>query len=174
MKLLSWNLNGRRLVAREQVAAVARRRPDVVAFQEVTEGTLGILRRALIERGLPFAVNSFELQESRSQLTGPRRYGAPAARRAPVAGTRVTRSRTSTGRAMTPDRFIFSLGSTRDNQTRGRLLGLNVLAVEITLFSKEPGVVQNLTTADQSAMAGQRCSLGASPARRLPIAQHYN
>jgi len=53
MKLLSWNLNGRR-AAPDQVAAVARRSPDVVAFQEVTEGTIGILRRTLIEHGLPF------------------------------------------------------------------------------------------------------------------------
>jgi hypothetical protein len=91
MKLLSWNLNGRRVAARGQVAAVARRRPDIVTFQEVTEGTIGILRRALIERGLPFAVNTFELQESRSHLVGPRRYGLLIAARVPVEPGRVER-----------------------------------------------------------------------------------
>jgi hypothetical protein len=83
MKLLSWNLNGRRAEARRQVDAVVRQRPDIVAFQEVTGETIGILRRALIERALPFALNSFELQESPSRLTGPRLYGLLIAGRMP-------------------------------------------------------------------------------------------
>jgi exonuclease III len=42
------------------------------------------LRRALIKSGFPFALNSFELQESCSRLTGPRRYGLLLASRTPV------------------------------------------------------------------------------------------
>ncbi len=67
MKLLSWKLNSRRLVARDQVAAVARRRPDV-GLPGGDGGHGGHLRRVLIERGFLFAVNSFEHQESRSHL----------------------------------------------------------------------------------------------------------
>ena len=49
MRLISWNLNGRRAKAHAQVAALLACEPDVVALQEVTRSTLPILRVALID-----------------------------------------------------------------------------------------------------------------------------
>lgn len=66
MKLLSWNLNARRRCLGDQVAAIAARRPDVVALQEVTTTTVVPLRRKLIERGFLFVVSSFELMPAQA------------------------------------------------------------------------------------------------------------
>jgi exodeoxyribonuclease III len=84
MKLVSWNINGRVAKASAQCGALASREPDIVALQEVTTRTCPILRSGLKSHGLPFAVDSFGLAPSTSELTGPRRYGLLIASRFPV------------------------------------------------------------------------------------------
>jgi exonuclease III len=84
MKLLSWNVNGRVRTAPKQAAKILDRHPDVVALQEVTAATRGSLRHALMDGGLTSVVDSFEVLESTSHLTGPRRYGLLVAARFPL------------------------------------------------------------------------------------------
>ena len=45
MRLLTWNLNGRRRIER-QAAAVVGRAPDIVALQELTANSIGAWRMA--------------------------------------------------------------------------------------------------------------------------------
>ncbi|MDF1503849.1 endonuclease/exonuclease/phosphatase family protein [Roseisolibacter sp. H3M3-2] len=85
MRVISWNLNGRRRDLEAQVAALAARAPDVVALQEVTPGTVAELRRALARAGLPHAVDSFTLAPPSFEAIGPRRYGQLTASRCEVA-----------------------------------------------------------------------------------------
>jgi len=84
VKLLSWNLNARIRAAPEQAAAITRREPDIVTMQEVTVTSRGIHRQMFADGGLPFIVDSFELAESLSHLTGARRYGLLVAARFPI------------------------------------------------------------------------------------------
>ena len=59
MRLLSWNVNGRRGTALErQVAAVTSRRPDLVALQEVRIESLDAWRTGLGAAGLVHLVDS--------------------------------------------------------------------------------------------------------------------
>ncbi len=83
MKLISWNLNGRRDRAPAQIAALASNKPDVVALQEVTVGSLPLLRTALSEHGYHHVVDSFQLAPSAFNPRGPRRYGLLTASRFP-------------------------------------------------------------------------------------------
>jgi len=39
VRLVTWNLNGRRRQLPDQLAALAARSPDIIALQEVTAGT---------------------------------------------------------------------------------------------------------------------------------------
>lgn len=84
MRLISWNLNGRRAKAQAQVAALVAREPDVVALQEVTRSTLPLLRAALIHNGLVHVADSFSMAPSAFQAVGPRRYGQITASRHPL------------------------------------------------------------------------------------------
>lgn len=59
MKLITWNLNGRRNRTQHQVAALADQGPDIVALQEVTVHSLPELRIALAARGLVHVVDGF-------------------------------------------------------------------------------------------------------------------
>ena len=93
MRLISWNLNGRVRDAPAQIAALLRKRPDVVALQEVTRSSLPLLRAALSEGGLPQIVDSFTLAPPDFTATGPRRYGQLTASRYPL-------------RAEQPGRFV--------------------------------------------------------------------
>jgi endonuclease/exonuclease/phosphatase family metal-dependent hydrolase len=79
MRLLTWNLNARRDLAR-QLAAIADRSPDVVALQEVTPRSITLWRSALPEAGLPHVVDSFAISAPWSAV-GPRRYGVVIASR---------------------------------------------------------------------------------------------
>ena len=84
VRLISWNLNGRREKTGAQVAAVLLRDPDVVALQEVTYSSLPILRGALAEGGLTQIVDSFALAPIDFRPQGARRYGQLTASRYPL------------------------------------------------------------------------------------------
>ncbi len=84
MRLISWNLNGRRAKAADQIAALLRRNPDVVALQEVTRSSLPVLRDALNGGGLQEMADSFSLAPAKYQAKGPRRYGQITASRHPI------------------------------------------------------------------------------------------
>ena len=47
MRLITWNLNARRGSIPAQVAALARRSPDILALQEVSRGMVEPLRLAV-------------------------------------------------------------------------------------------------------------------------------
>jgi len=82
MRLLTWNLNGRRQVE-GQAAAIARRSPDIVALQEVTLKSATLWRAALPEAGLPHMIDSFSSSPP-WEPAGPRRYGLMIAGRFPL------------------------------------------------------------------------------------------
>lgn len=83
VRLLTWNVNGRRRQLREQVDAICGRSPDIVALQEVTAGTVGQLRSTLPEHGLANVIDSFADSPSLTAI-GPRRYGVLLASRFPL------------------------------------------------------------------------------------------
>jgi exonuclease III len=90
VRLLTWNLNGRRHVEK-QLAAIAGRSPDIVALQEVTARSIALLRAALSEVGLHHVIDSFATSAPWAAV-GPRRYGVLIASRfslTPVASARV-------------------------------------------------------------------------------------
>ena len=82
--LLSWNVAGRTRRWPDQLAAIRRLDPDVVALQEVTASTAGRWRQALASEGWCSFVFSFDLAPSSFAPTGPRRYGLVLASRLPL------------------------------------------------------------------------------------------
>ncbi|MBA2545534.1 MAG: endonuclease/exonuclease/phosphatase family protein [Solirubrobacterales bacterium] len=88
VRLISWNLNGRRRQAHAQVAALVALNPDVVAVQEVTVGSLPLLRSELKANGFRHVVDSFDLAPEGFLPRGPRRYGVLTASRYPLAAER--------------------------------------------------------------------------------------
>ncbi len=82
--LLSWNVAGRTRRWADQLAAVCRLDPDVVALQEVTAYTAELWRQALVRHGWRSFVFSFDLAPSSFSPTGPRRYGLVLAARLPL------------------------------------------------------------------------------------------
>jgi hypothetical protein len=89
VRLLPWNLNGRRDVE-AQLLAIASRAADLLALQEVTPRSIGLLRAALPRCGLPHFIDSFATA-ARWAAVGPRRYGVIIASRFPL--SHVTSSR---------------------------------------------------------------------------------
>jgi exonuclease III len=83
VRLLTWNLNGRRKVD-GQTAAIADRCPDVVALQEVTAPSTTLLREALAGIGLPHVIDSFASSPEWKPV-GPRKYGLLIGSRFPLA-----------------------------------------------------------------------------------------
>ena len=86
IELLTWNVAGRTKLLREQIAAVARREPDIVALQEIRASTARPWAKALAESGLTHALDSsafasgrrlFNLLVSRWELTELHAIGAP-------------------------------------------------------------------------------------------------
>jgi endonuclease/exonuclease/phosphatase family metal-dependent hydrolase len=75
VRALSWNLNGRTSRAVKQVAAVAERRPDIVALQEVTTLSVTALTAHLAAAGLRNATNSLSQAPPEFVPNDPRRYG---------------------------------------------------------------------------------------------------
>ena len=82
MRLLTWNLNGRRSVGR-QAAAVADREPDILALQKLTSNSVPGWRTALTDSGLTHVIDSFANAPS-WQAAGLRRYGLLIGSRFPL------------------------------------------------------------------------------------------
>lgn len=80
MRLVSWNVAGRRTRQPEQAAAVLAVGPDVVCLQEVTATTLGLWRAALAEAGLEHSVTPLD----HFTPPGRRRLGVLIAARVPL------------------------------------------------------------------------------------------
>jgi exonuclease III len=81
MRLVSWNVAGRRTRQPEQAALVTSVAPDVVCLQEVTKTTLGLWRAALAEAGLEHSVTPLDTFTP----PGRRRLGVLIAARDPLA-----------------------------------------------------------------------------------------
>lgn len=79
VRLITWNLNGRVAAASLQVAALAQRRPDVVACQEVRRSSLGDLTEG-------FRAHGFECVDTvpPRRRTGKRAFGLLIACRHPI------------------------------------------------------------------------------------------
>ena len=75
MRLISWNVNGRVRVIKEQITALKRQRCDIVALQETTKTTIPIFREGLQRIGLRYVTDSFQGVADKTKLVGPRRYG---------------------------------------------------------------------------------------------------
>lgn len=84
IRLISWNVNARVVCLPAQVAALADRRPDIVALQEVTRTTVAPLSAGLAQVGLIHITDSFGLAPPDAVLTGSRRYGELIASRWPL------------------------------------------------------------------------------------------
>ena len=82
MRLLTWNLNGRRRIER-QAAAVAAREPDIVALQELTINSVPGWRAVLTDFGMTHVIDSFA-HAPLWQAAGPRRYGLLIGSRFPL------------------------------------------------------------------------------------------
>jgi exodeoxyribonuclease III len=85
MRLITWNVARRRTRLAEQAAALATRRPDVVALQEVTATSEPLWRAALPEIGLPHVACSLEWAAPDRRPAGPRRAGVLLASAEPMA-----------------------------------------------------------------------------------------
>jgi len=58
MKLITWNVDGRTLRLRDQIAALLRQEPDIVCLQEVRPSTRPIWEEALSRTGMAGVVDS--------------------------------------------------------------------------------------------------------------------
>jgi exonuclease III len=83
VRLLTWNLNGRRRID-GQIAFIASRAPDVVTLQEVTGRSAALFRQELLQCGFAHVVDSFTASTP-WVAAGPRRYGLLIASRHPLA-----------------------------------------------------------------------------------------
>jgi exonuclease III len=81
VRLLTWNLNGRRRID-GQVSAIAARNPHILALQELTLTSVLLFRAALADVGFPHVTDSFAFSTSWHPV-GPRRYGLLIASRHP-------------------------------------------------------------------------------------------
>jgi exonuclease III len=85
MRIVSWNVARRSSRLAEQAAALARREPDVVALQEVTDRTLPLWRAALATIGLAHVRASLDGADPARVPAGRRRSGVLLGSRAPLA-----------------------------------------------------------------------------------------
>jgi exonuclease III len=83
MRLFSWNVNNRVRCVSEQVAAVMRLAPDVVALQEVNKNACAAYAQAFTDAGLPYVCDSFSSAADACLLTGRRTRGVLLASRWP-------------------------------------------------------------------------------------------
>ncbi|MGO9471750.1 MAG: endonuclease/exonuclease/phosphatase family protein [Isosphaeraceae bacterium] len=84
MRLISWNVAGRVRRLPDQVEALRRRRPDVVALQEVRKSTVEPLTVSLRSIGLEHVGDSLSGASNPELLKGPRSYGQLIASRWPL------------------------------------------------------------------------------------------
>ena len=78
-RLMSWNIEGRVRSNRQQAEVMQKRKPDIVALQEVRVRALGNLQELLPEFGLPHIEESVHLAEEHG-----RKYGELIASRWPL------------------------------------------------------------------------------------------
>ncbi len=84
MKLISWNTNARSRQVGQQVAFLKRRKPDIVALQEVTPRSIPFFRAELGDMDCRFVLDSFEEHQGKIPFDGPRRYGVLIASKFPI------------------------------------------------------------------------------------------
>lgn len=84
MKLMSWNLAGRRNKVGRQVEAIRSCSPDIFAGQEVTRHSLPTIVELFKDAGLRHVIDGFSLSPNPDLLVGPRRYGLIIASRFPL------------------------------------------------------------------------------------------
>jgi endonuclease/exonuclease/phosphatase family metal-dependent hydrolase len=86
MWLLSWNIcaGGGGTRRPKQLVAIKNAKPDIVALQEITLGSVDAYRDGLAADGFEHITDSFALAPSRRMLVGPRRYGQLIASRWPL------------------------------------------------------------------------------------------
>jgi exodeoxyribonuclease-3 len=84
LRVITWNVNRRVSRLAEQAFALAGRRPDVVALQEVTARTAALWRAALPTAGLPHVVCSLDAADPRREPATRRRTGVLIAAREPT------------------------------------------------------------------------------------------
>jgi hypothetical protein len=84
VRLISWNTAGRISKARQQVAALGLRAPDLVALQEVRIGAEPVLRAELKGLGFEHIVGSRDFSGAELPVRGPRQYGLLLASRWPL------------------------------------------------------------------------------------------
>ena len=92
MRVLSWNVARRVSVLSEQAAALAGRKPDVLALQEVTDRTAPLWRAACEVIGLPHVAISLDEAEFRREPASRRRTGVLLASRGPLRPSRAALS----------------------------------------------------------------------------------
>ena len=81
VRVLTWNVARRTSRLAEQIAAVGRREPDLLALQEVTARTAPIWREACRSHGLDAVVSSLEAADPRRAPANRRRTGVLIASR---------------------------------------------------------------------------------------------
>ncbi|MEM7342778.1 MAG: endonuclease/exonuclease/phosphatase family protein [Chloroflexota bacterium] len=79
MRLICWNVAGRIKKLPRQVAALAKRKPDIVALQEVTKSNGPLLRAHFPEIGLPYIADTVD-----EAIENDRRYAVLIASRWPL------------------------------------------------------------------------------------------
>ena len=81
LRILTWNVAGRRKTLGSQLAYLAEIDPHVVCLQEVTLSTVDDLRAGLVEAGLVHVEHTILEEHPRR---GPRRYGLLIASKTPL------------------------------------------------------------------------------------------
>jgi exonuclease III len=84
LTLFSWNTAHRTGKLPQQVAAILKRQPDIVALQEVTVSTHPRLSCGLAKGGLDHFACSLESEPDKESPNGPRKYGVAIASRFPI------------------------------------------------------------------------------------------
>jgi exonuclease III len=84
MRLISWNVAGRKIQLGNQLQALADLQPDIVALQEVIWSTKDLHHAGLNKIGLNYSVDSFQFAENREELKGHRKYAVLIASRWPI------------------------------------------------------------------------------------------
>jgi exodeoxyribonuclease III len=85
MRIVTWNVARRSSRLAEQAAALARREPDLVALQEISDRTLTLWRAALPMIGLAHVRTSLDLADPAREPAARRRTGVLLASRTSLA-----------------------------------------------------------------------------------------
>lgn len=84
MRFISWNVGRRVGRLPDQIKALKKCQPDVIALQEVTQSTASLFFKILPTIGLYNIANSTSLAQDKEILKGSRRYGELIASRWPL------------------------------------------------------------------------------------------